>query len=181
MDAEGRRGLLTFDAETMPIFPEKNQPYVRHSAWGTLFKLYEYGTRSVTNMMLEDGLMMRLRLLLPDLALPIQFHECRPYGGHSGSYDTTMAGLIYTLEQDRKDPKSNNVEWFDKTEINIDGEKFGVRIYLFKKPQKRDKPSKSGKWETKNPIDSYRSDEGVLFSYNGQSQAVMTKDFFRRG
>jgi hypothetical protein len=181
LDAEGKRGLLTFDAPTMPIFPDKREPYARHSEWGTLFKLYEYGTRSVTNMMLEEGLMMRVRLLLPEPALPIRFHECRPaYKGHSGSFDTTMAGLIYTLEQDRKDSKSQNVEWFDKTEIDIDGEKFGVRIYLFRKPQKRDKPSKSGKWETKNPIDSYRSDEGVLFTYNGQSQTVITKDFFRR-
>jgi hypothetical protein len=180
-DAKGLGTLLTFDADTMPIFPDKNQAYVRHSVWGTLFKLYEYGTRSVTNMMLEDGLMMRLRLLLPEPALPIRFHECRPYGGHSGSFDTTMAGLIYTLEQDRKDPKSQNVEWFDKTEIDIDGAKFGVRIYLFKKPQKRDKSSKSGKWETKNPIDSYRSDEGILFTYNGQCHAIMSKDFFRRG
>ena len=180
-DAEGRRGLLTFDAETMPIFPEKREAYARHSVWGTLFKLYEYGTRSVTNMMLEEGLMMRVRLLLPEPALPIRFHECRAaYKGHSGSFDTTMAGLIYTLEQDRRDPKHNNVEWFDKTDIDIDGEKYTIRTYLFKKPEKRDKPTKSGKMDKKNPIDNYRDDEGVLITYNGQSQTVLTKDFFRR-
>lgn len=180
-DAEGRRGLLTFDAATMPIFPDKREAYVRHSAWGTLFKLYEYGTRSVTNMMLEEGLMMRVRLLLPEPALPIRFHECRAaYRGHSGSFDTTMAGLIYTLDQDRRDPKTQNVEWFDKTELDLDGEKFNVRIYLFKKAGRRDKPTKSGKWERKNPAESYRDDEGVLITYNGQSQTVLSKDFFRR-
>ena len=117
----------------MPIFPEKNKAYAREAAWGTLFKMYEYGTRAVTNMMLEDGLLMKLRLLLPEPALPIRFHECRDYKGHSGSFDTPMAGLIYTLEQDRKNPKRKNVEWFDKFDIDIDGQKFTTRIYLFRK------------------------------------------------
>ena len=136
VDSEDKGTLLTFDAPTMPIFPEKNQAYVREAAWGTLFKLYEYGTRAVTNMMLEDGLMMKLRLLLPEPALPIRFHECRDYAGHSGSFDTPMAGLIYTLEQDRKNPKRQNVEWFDKFDIDIEGQKFTVRTYLFRKHTK---------------------------------------------
>jgi hypothetical protein len=155
----------------MPIFPNKNQPYAREAAWGTLFKLYEYGTRAITNMMLEDGLMMKVRILLPEPALPIRFHECRDYLGHSGSFDTPMAGLIYTLEQDRKSPKRQNVEWFDKFDIYADGQKFTVRIYLFRK---------QGKGEKKNPAENYRKDEGIVFTYNGQAQAVLTKDFFRR-
>ncbi len=170
-DAEGHGGLLMFEAPTMPIFPDKNQAYSREATWGTLFKLYEYGTRATTNMMLEDGLLMKLRLLLPEPALPIRFHECRDYKGHSGSFDTPMAGLIYTLEQDRKNPKRQNVEWFDKFDIDIDGQKFTTRIYLFRK---------AGKDESKNPAESYRKDEGLVFTYNGQAQAVLSKDFFRR-
>ncbi|MGA3310374.1 MAG: hypothetical protein ABSD08_17455 [Xanthobacteraceae bacterium] len=171
LDKEGHGTLLTFDAPTMPIFPDKNKAYAREATWGTLFKLYEYGTRAVTSMMLEDGLMMKLRLLLPEPALPIRFHECRDYKGHSGSFDTPMAGLIYTLEQDRKNPKRQNVEWFDKFDIDIDGQKFTGRIYLFRK---------QGKDEAKNPAENYRKDEGVVFTYNGQAQAVYSKDFFRR-
>jgi hypothetical protein len=171
LDDEGHGTLLTFDAPTMPIFPEKNKAYAREAAWGTLFKMYEYGTRAVTNMMLEDGLLMKLRLLLPEPALPIRFHECRDYKGHSGSFDTPMAGLIYTLEQDRKSPKRKNVEWFDKFDIDIDGQKFTTRIYLFRK---------AGKDESKNPAESYRKDEGIVFTYNGQAQAILSKDFFRR-
>jgi hypothetical protein len=170
VDSDDKGTLLKFDAPTMPIFPEKNQAYVREAAWGTLFKLYEYGTRAVTNMMLEDGLMMKLRLLLPEPALPIRFHECWDYKGHSGSFDTPMAGLIYTLEQDRKSPKRQNVEWFDKFDIDIDGQKFTVRTYLFRTQTK----------DEKNPAENYRKDEGVIFTYNGQAQAVYTKDFFRR-
>jgi hypothetical protein len=171
VDGHGLGTLLTFDAPTIPIFPDKNLAYARETAWGTLFKMYEYGTRAVTNMMLEDGLLMKLRLLLPEPALPIRFHECRDYKGHSGSFDTAMPGLIYTLEQDRKNPKRKNVEWFDKFDIDIDGQKFTTRIYLFRK---------AGKDEKKNPAESYRKDEGIVFTYNGQAQAILSKDFFRR-
>ncbi|RWP83480.1 MAG: hypothetical protein EOR11_23470 [Mesorhizobium sp.] len=170
-DAQGNRGLLTFQAPSLPIFPVKNEPYAREATWGTLFKLYEYAVRASTNMMLEGGLLGRVRILLPEPALPVHFHECRNYSGHSGSYSTTMAGLIHTLEEDRKSPKRQNVEWFDKFEINLDGETFTGRIYLFRKRAKDEK---------KNPADNYRKDEGVVFTFNGQCHAFFSKDFFRR-
>jgi hypothetical protein len=109
-DAKGNRALLSFAAPELPIFPNKNQPYVRQAEWGTLFKLYEYGIRAATNMMLEGGLMGRVRILLPEPALPIRFHECRDYAGDANrSFDTPMAGLICMLEEDRKNPKRQNV------------------------------------------------------------------------
>lgn len=171
VDSEGHRALLSFSADTLPMCPELNQPYARKAAWGTLFKLYEYAVRATTNMMLEGGLMMRMRVLLPEPALPIRFHECRDYSGSKGSYDTTMAGLIHTLEEDRRNPKRQNVEWFDKFDLDIEGEKFSGRIYLFRK---------KGPGEDKNPAIRYRKDEGVVFTYNGQCQAFFSKDFFRR-
>ena len=166
-DHQPRRGRpLHFAADTLPLFPEKNQPYARAANWGTLFKLYEYDARRFgTNMMLDGGLLHRTRLLLPEPALPIRFHECRPYRGHTGSYDTAMLGLIEALKRDSENTKSNNVEWYDKLEFDVDGERFTARIYLFK---------------NKNAAESYRRDEGVIFTYNGQCHAVMTKDFFRR-
>jgi hypothetical protein len=168
---KGKGRLLTFAAPTLAIFPDQNKPYVREAAWGTLFKLYEYRIRAASNMMLDGGLMGRVRVLLPEPALPIRFHECRDYTGHSGSFDTAMAGLIYTLDQDRKNPKRNNVEWFDKFDMDIEGEKFSARIYLFRKQSKD---------EHKNPADNYRKDEGVVFTFNGQCQSFFSKDFFRR-
>jgi len=170
-DADRNRSLLSFAAPKLPIFPVRNQPYAREAEWGTVFKLFEYGVRATTNMMLEGGLMGRVRILLPEPALPIHFHECRNYSGHPGSYSTPMAGLIYTLEQDRKDPKRQNVEWYDTFATDIDGEKFTVRVYLFRK---------RGKDDPKNPAENYRKDEGVVFTYNGQCQAFFSKDFFRR-
>lgn len=171
-DTDGSRALLGFVAPTLPIFPSKNKAYARETEWGTLFKLYEYGIRATTNMMLEGGLMGRMRILLPEPALPIRFHECRDYTGDPNrSFDTPMAGLIHTLEEDRKNPKRKNVEWFDKFDIDIDGERFTGRMYLFRK---------RGKDEKKNPAENYRKDEGIVFTYNGQCQAFFSKDFFRR-
>ena len=176
VDVDGRGTLLSFAAPKLPIFPEQNQAYAREAEWGTLFKLYEYAVRATTNMMLEGGLMPRVRVLLPEPALPIRFHECRDYTGSKGSFDTTMAGLIYTLEQSRKNESRRNstappnVEWYDKFEMDIDGERFSGRIYLFRKRIK----------DEKNPANNYRKDEGVVFTYNGQCQAFFSKDFFRR-
>lgn len=169
LDAEHqpRKGRpLHFAADPLPLFPEKNQPYVRVANWGTLIKLYEYDARRFgTNMMLDGGLLHRARLLLPEPALPIRFHECRSYRGHTGSYDTAMLGLIETLKRDSENTNSKNVEWYDRLEFDVDGERFTARIYLFK---------------NKKAAESYRRDEGVIFTYNGQCHAMMTKDFFRR-
>lgn len=158
--------LLHFFSESMPLFPEKNQPYIRHAAWGTLLKLYEYDARKFATTMMQDGLMDRVRLLLPEPALPIRFHECRPYRGDPNrSFDTTMLGLVETLHRDLDDPKRNHVEWFDKLQFDVEGETFQASIYLFR---------------SKDAADTYRRDEGILFTYNGQTHATMTKDFFRR-
>ncbi len=163
---DGKRGLLHFGAISLPIFPEKNRPYARSSEWGTFFKLYEYDVRAKTNMMLADGLMTRVRLLLPEPALPIRFHECRDFRGDpERSFDTTAVGVIATLDADYRDPKRGNVAWFDTFDLDVGGERFACRMYLFK---------------NKDAADAYRRDEGVIFSYNGQSHAVFSKDFFRR-
>lgn len=158
--------ILHFHSDTLPIFPEKNEPYSREASFGTLIKLYEYDAhRFRTNMMMRDGLLHRVRLLLPEPALPIRFHECRAFRGHSGSFDTTMVGLMKTLRDDFENPKRDNVEWFDKQDFDVDGEKFTAHIYLFK---------------NKEVADTYRKDEGIVFTYNGQCHTTLTKDFFRR-
>ena len=158
--------LLSFAADSLPIFPEQSEPYVRHSRWGTLIKLYEYDAGGFrTGMMYEGGLMYRARIMLPEPALPIRFHECRPFQGKKGSFDTTMPGLVTTLKNDLASTRRDNVEWYDEIEFDVEGEPFSVKLFLFK---------------GKKAADNYRSDEGVVFSYNGQCHAVMTKDFFRR-
>lgn len=159
-------GLLHFTADSLPIFPKDNKPYERHSEWGTLIKLYEYESRTFkTNMMLANGLRYRTQLMLPEPALPIRFHECRPFGGKSGgSFDTPMPGIITTLKNDYENPTRDNVEWYDKVKFVTNGEKFSAEIFLFK---------------DKKAADSYKRSEGVIFTYNGQCHALRRTDFFR--
>lgn len=166
-DKSPRKGNLpTFKSKTFPIFPDKNEAYFRDAEWGTLIKLYEYDSQRIRqNMMLKDSLMYRVRLLYPEPPLPIRFHECRNYRGHSGSFDTTMVGLIKTLYDDLDDAKRNNVTWFDKVEFFVNGEKFIATIFLFK---------------SKEAAETYKRNEGVLYNYNGQCHKALTKDFFRR-
>lgn len=87
-------GLMHFTSATLPIFPDKKEPYARDATWGTLLKLYEYDALNFkSNSLFDDGLMGRVRLLLPKPALPIRFHECREYKGHSGSLRPALAEL----------------------------------------------------------------------------------------
>ncbi len=165
VDDENRRGLLHFSAPSLKMFPDKNEAYARDAEWGTLFKLYEYQLRFKSNILLDDGLMPRVRLLLPEAALPIRWHECRAFRGHSGSFDTTMRGVIPTLDDDRRNPKRDNVEAFDRFTLNVEGETLEGRIYVMK----------SGK-----AAEGYRWNEGVVFTQNGQAHTILSKDFFRR-
>jgi hypothetical protein len=154
--------VMTFESATLPIFPEGAQPYVREAEWGTLIKLYEYslpGHR--THILRKSGLLARLELLLPELALPIRLHECRPgYGGHAGSYETTLTGLNVRLDEGGR---ADNIEpdFPPSARFNCAGEPMAATIFAFKK----------GKAET------YRRTEGIIFTVNGQTHGYLTADF----
>ncbi|MFN3961118.1 MAG: hypothetical protein ACK4NP_14590 [Parvularculaceae bacterium] len=165
-DSERAKMLLHFKEPTLPLFPDKNIAYKRETEWGTLIKLYEYeAKRFGTNMMMTDGLMYRVRLLLTSPALPIRFHECRSYRGDpERSFDTTMTGLLHTLGDDLEKSRGN-VEKHFREAFTIEGLSFDVDIFLF-----RDKQA----------ADSYKKDEGIIFTLNGQAHALFTKDFFKR-
>lgn len=159
----GKGGLLTFKADSMPIFPVGNKAYSRPSGWGTLIKVYEYGISARTHMFRRDGLQERLDLLLPEPALPIRLHECRDYGGFEDrSFETTLTGLAVRLDDDR----SSNLEtgFPDSGLITAVGEQMRVTIYAFK----------PGRAKT------YRKNEGIMFTQNGQTHGVISSDFFRR-
>lgn len=155
--------ILRFNAETMPIFPDGRNAYGRSSSWGTTIKLYEYEAMGFrTDMMRKGGLLSRFDILLPDIALPIRLHECRDYGGHAGSYETTSSGLNVRLKDDRK---GNLEEGFPTTSPLVAlGQRMTAKIYAFKK----------GKAET------YRGSEGIIFTVNGQTQGHLTLTFFDR-
>lgn len=159
-----RKGhVLSFKAERFPIFPEGQKPYAREAEWGTAIKLYEYNATGFRSMMFrKDGLLSRLDVLLPEVALPIRLHECRDYKGHPGSFETTLGGLTVRLE----DNKAENLEeGFPTTcQFMTRGEPMDARIYAFRK----------GKAET------YRKNEGIIFTVNGQTHAHLPLSFFSR-
>ena len=160
----GMGGVLRFNSENLPIFPEGRNAYGRETRCGTAIKLYEYAATGFrTNMMMRDGLLSRLDILLPEIALPIRLYECRDYKGEPGrSFETTLSGLSVRLE----DNKAKNLEdGFPTTSpLMAGGERMTAKIYAFKK----------GRTET------YRKNEGIIFTVNGQTHAHLPLSFFSR-
>ncbi|MGA2806128.1 MAG: hypothetical protein ABSF89_17370 [Acidimicrobiales bacterium] len=163
-------GTLAFSAASLPIFPEANDKvrnaYHRHAGYGTLVKLYEYqwsGTHS-NIIFSRGGLLQRLELGLPEVALPVRVFECRPdYVGHEASFATNVLGLASRLERD----KATNIEpGFPVGSIlQIDGCEVKVKIFAFK-------PDKAQAYRTPR--------HGVVFAVNGQAHGAFSADFFRR-
>jgi hypothetical protein len=157
-------GVLRFTAAKMPIFPEGQKPYARETEWGTLVKLYEYDAVGFRSNIISSrgGLLSRMDLLLPEVALPVRLHECRAYEGHEGSFETTLTGVGVRLEDDR----GNNLEegFPSSCPLSAGGQEMTATIYAFKK----------GRAET------YRRNEGIIFTLNGQTHGHLTPDFFRR-
>lgn len=163
----GRGDVLSFSSATMPIFPEERDPYSREAEWGSLVKLYEYSGPgySNTHIFLKSGLMRRLDLLLPDAALPIRLYECR--GGAksekgAASFATTLNGLTVRLSDDLYSNLEEGLE--SSASISASGEEMTVTIHAFKK-------GKSG---------TYKNNEGVIFTVDGQTHGHLTKGIFAR-
>ena len=163
VENSGKGGVLRFFSDTMPLFPDGREPYGRESGWGTLIKLYNYvapGYKS--HILMKDGILGRIDLLLPDVALPCRFYECRSYGGHEGSFETTLTGLRVRLEDDKG--KNLEKDFPASAPINVSGEEMNVTIYAFKK----------------GAASTYRKNEGIIFVLNGQTHGHFTNDFYSR-
>ncbi len=157
-------GVLQFSAANIKALPSGNIPYAKPLKWGSVLKLYEYDTKGFgSHALRKDGLLSRLELMLPGIALPVRVHECRAYRGQAGrSFETTLVGLSARLEANR----GENLEAGFPTSASaqVTGEDLTVEIYAFK----------PGKAET------YRSTEGIIFTINGQTHAALPKTFFSR-
>ena len=160
--APERNGVLRFNSDILPLFPQGNRAYVREARWGTAVKLYEYKLTGKSHILRGDGLMQRLDLLLPRIALPARLHECRDYSGHTGSFDTTLNGLGVRLSDDR----GENLEpgFPTSSTFTIRGEQMTAEVHAFKR----------GK------ADTYRKGEGVIFTVNGQTHGTISRAFFSR-
>jgi hypothetical protein len=166
-----RRGaVLSFPAETWPIFPESDakvrDAYAREAPHGSMVKLYEYKWQGTKSNIIQsrDGLLRRLDQGLPELALPVRVFECRPgYKGGPGSFATNVLGLSARLERDRADKLETG---FPRgSVIDIEGKKVRAKVLAFKK----------------DVAPEYRTARnGVILSINGQAHASLPIDFFRR-
>lgn len=160
---DGTKEVLSFDSDNIPMFPEGNKPYVRVGQHGTIIKLYEYDVKGFSSRALgRSGLLARLEALLPHVALPIRVHECRPYGGKEGSYSNNLVGLSVRLAENRG---GNLEEGYPTTATFVArNEQMTARIYAFKGDR----------------AESYRTNEGIIFSINGQTHGAIPKTFFSR-
>lgn len=164
-DSNPHKGeVLHFAAKSLPLMPEYNQPYVREVGWGSAVKLYNYDMKGFSShILLKDGLLFRLEALLPEIALPVRMHECRDYEGKTeGSFVTNLAGLTVRLEEG----KGGNLEDGYPTSVpfTVQGQDMMAKIYAFRK----------GRAET------YRTNEGIIFSINGQTHGSIPKTLFDR-
>ena len=160
----GLGAVLQFSAASIEALPEKNKAYVRNLSWGSVLKLYEYDMKGFSShALMKGGLLGRLELMLPGIALPVRVHECRPFGGDPRrSFETTLLGLSARLEANRA---KNLEEGFPTSAlIQLADQDLPVEIYAFK-------PKKA---------DAYRSTEGIVFTINGQTHGAISKAFFSR-
>ena len=155
-------GVLRFGSASLPLFPEGHTPYARDTSWGTAVKLYEYGIKGKSHILLRDGLQQRLDLLLSRLALPVRLHECRDYSGSEASFDTTLTGLSVRLNDDR----ASNLEvgFPISASMAIGGERLTAEIFAFNR----------GRAQT------YKKNEGIVFAVNGQTHGYLRQSFFAR-
>jgi len=152
--------VLSFDARTLPLLPdEKLCQYKKPVEHGTFIKIYDY--QMSTGRLRSDAtrhLHNRLSLLMPDIALPIKISDTR----FKKSPIKTLSGLSVRLDEDKRE---NLEDGFPGSgEMTVESQKMDYSIYAFK----------AGKRET------YATEEGIIFTVNGQTQGSLPKYFFER-
>ena len=153
--------ILSFDAAYLPILPLAHpQPYGKPMEYGTYLKMYNYKIGAGLRSPVILNLYYKLSILMPQLALPIRMYERRDYTANT--HETTLSGLSVRVDEDR----SENVENGFPTSGNmtVSGQSMKYSIYAFK----RDKHK------------NYATDEGVVFTINGQTHGYLSKAFFSR-
>lgn len=158
----GQGDVLSFRANTLKVMPDKNEAYVRDIEHGSIIKLYEYDVKGFGSHALRpDGLLSRVELLLPQIALPVRMHECRAYRGDPNrSFANTLVGVMSRL----RDNPNLELNYPSSVSITVRNEKMTAQIYAFQS----------------DTADSYRKNEGIIFMVNGQTHGAIPKTFFDR-
>lgn len=152
--------ILTFQGEPLSLpNGSADSSRVPQLDWGTIIKMFEYEMTGLKSQ-ITRRLYEVISLLLPRPGLPVRFFEFRDYQDYTP--ESTMHGLHVRLEEDKRD----NVEsgFPVPYQVKVCGESLSLMIYAFKKG--RD--------------ESYRRNEGIIFTINGQTHHTISKDFFSR-
>jgi hypothetical protein len=178
--------VLAFTADSLDIFPDREQPFGRSASFGTAIKLYEYQYVGERSNIIQGRrvLLRRLELLLPEIGLPVRLYELRK-SAKTGqlpsqrSRETTMVGLRRRLSD------SENVEpGFPLTiPFSPRGEQLAAEVYVFKpegSEREADDDDEDSNRKKLGGIKSYRKTEGVVFVRNGQTQGHLPRDYFKR-
>lgn len=152
--------IISFVSQTLPLLPDDNlNGYKKQIKHGTFIKIYDY--QMGTGRLRSDAtrhLHNRLSLLMPDIALPIKVADIR----YEKSPIKALSGLSVRLDEDKRD---NLEDGFPGSgEISIEGQRMDYSIYAFK----------AGKRET------YATEEGIIFTVNGQTHGSLPRYFFER-
>lgn len=154
--------LLRFEADSLPLKPHyqvgKPTPYTDEMKDGTFIKIFDYNIRGY-NGCSSTHLHDRLSLLMPGIALPLHIVECRDI--KVGNIHKTLYGLTPRLEENKRDTLECSPIGMQGM---INGEQINATLYVFKK----------GNGE------SYKKNEGILYTLNGQCQGIETKTFFEK-
>ena len=166
-----RGQVLTFAADSYPIFPDRNGAYVRHSEHGSLVKLYRYRWQGSASSIIMPGdgggLIRRIEIALAEPALPVKLYEDRAYAGNENF--RSVRGILTDLERNPGDLEDG---FPISADLGIGSRRVGgsshqvrVRAFVFKPGAYR----------------SHRTARhGVLFLYNGQLHASYPTRFFTR-
>jgi len=160
----GRGEVLSFSADRLRVLPDKNVAYARDAEFGSAIKLYEYDVKGFgSHALMKGGLLSRLEVLLPEIALPARVHECRAYrGAESRSFENSLVGIRARLAENIAD---NLEEGYPASvPLKVRGEQMTAEIYAFKGDR----------------AESYRTNEGIIFVMNGQTHGSIPKTFFDR-
>lgn len=154
--------ILSFTSDGIPILPgEGTVSYKNTLHYGTFIKLYEYQMTGLKKH-IRLSLFYRLSLLMPEVAFPIRFYERRDYTDESR--EVTLSGLMVRLEEDRRENLEEEFKNPPSSTLTASGQRMKASIYVFKKDK-----------ET-----TFKNDEGIIFTINGQTHGALSKAFFSR-
>ena len=154
--------ILSFTSDGIPILPgEGTVSYKNNLNYGTFIKLYEYQMTGLKKH-IRLSLFYRLSLLMPEVAFPIRFYERRDYTDESR--EVTLSGLMVRLEEDRRENLEEEFKNPPSSTLTASGQRMKASIYVFKKDK-----------ET-----TFKNDEGIIFTINGQTHGALSKAFFSR-